>query len=65
MSIRISGFNSSGEVRLVNDDGKTVGYGELLVENAYSIEKDDEFGLSVKVVWTPEYQEFQNLIAGI
>lgn len=52
--MRIAGFNSSGEARIVDDDGRLVAYGELRLADAYSVERGDRFALEVVVTWTPQ-----------
>ena len=53
---RIAGFTDTGEVRIVDDHGRLVGYGELRLEDAHltGAERGDRFGLEVVVTWTPE-----------
>jgi hypothetical protein len=54
--MKIAGFNDRGEARIVNDDGRLVGYGELRLEDAHltGIERGDRFGLEVVVTWVSE-----------
>ena len=54
--MKIAGFTQSGEVRIVDDDGRLVGYGELRLQDAHltGIDRGDRFGLEVVVTWTPE-----------
>jgi hypothetical protein len=54
--MKIAGFNDRGEARIVNDDGRLVGYGELRLEDAHltGIERGDRFGLEVVVTWVAE-----------
>jgi hypothetical protein len=53
---RIAGFTESGEVRIVDDRGTLLAYGELRLENAEltGIDRGDRFGLEVVITWTPE-----------
>jgi hypothetical protein len=54
--VRITGFNDAGEVRIIDDEGRLAGYGELRLEDAHitGVDKGDRFGLEVVVTWTPE-----------
>lgn len=53
---RIAGFSDRGEARIVDADGRFVGFGELMVEDAHltGIEPGDVFSLSLRITWTPE-----------
>lgn len=55
MSFRIAGFNDRGEARIVDEAGRLVGFGELLLEDAHltGVEPGDLFGVALKVSWTP------------
>jgi hypothetical protein len=52
--MRIAGFNDRGEVRIVDDHGRLVAYGELRLEDAHltGVDTGDRFGLEVLVTWT-------------
>jgi hypothetical protein len=54
--MRIAGFNERGEARIVDDDGKVVGYGEMRLEDAQitGIDRGDRFPLEIVITWTPE-----------
>jgi hypothetical protein len=54
--MRIAGFNDRGEVKIVDDEGRLAGYGELRLEDAHmtGIDAGDRFALEVHVTWTPE-----------
>ena len=54
--MRIAGFNDRGEARIVNDEGRLVGYGELRLEDAHltGIERGDRFALEVVITWVAE-----------
>jgi hypothetical protein len=54
--MRIAGFNAQGEARIVDDEGRLVGYGELRLVDAdvTGIERGDHVALEVVVTWTPE-----------
>jgi hypothetical protein len=51
--MRIGGFNERGEARIVDDQGRLVGFGELRLEDAdiTGIEPGDRFALEVVVTW--------------
>jgi hypothetical protein len=53
--MRIAGFNERGEARILDDDGRLVGYGELRLEDAHitGIDAGDRFPLEVVITWTP------------
>ena len=55
MSYRIGGFTQRGEVRILDDRGYLVGYGELRLEDAHltGVDAGDTFPLTVHVTWTP------------
>jgi hypothetical protein len=52
--MRIAGFNDRGEARIVDQEGRLVGFGELRLEDATltGIERGDRFALEVVVTWT-------------
>jgi hypothetical protein len=54
--MRIAGINNRGEVRIVDDEGRLAGYGELRLTDAHitGIDRGDRFDLEVVVTWTPE-----------
>jgi hypothetical protein len=54
--MKIAGFNERGEAKIVNDDGRLVGYGELRLEDAHitGIDRGDRFALEVRITWTPD-----------
>jgi hypothetical protein len=53
--VRIAGFNDRGEVRIVDDDGRLVGFGELRLQDAHltGVDIGDRFALEVVVTWVP------------
>ncbi len=55
MALRIAGFNDHGEARILDDHGRLVGYGELVLADAglTGIDPGDAFPLEVRVTWTP------------
>jgi hypothetical protein len=55
-AMRITGFSDTGEARIVDDEGRLVGYGELRLENAHitGVERGDRFALEIVVTWTPD-----------
>jgi hypothetical protein len=54
--MRIVGFNNRGEARIVDDEGRLVGFGELRLQDAHitGVERGDRFDLEVVVTWVPE-----------
>jgi hypothetical protein len=56
MRFKIAGFSDRGEARLVDSDGRIVGFGELVLEDAHltGLEPGDTFALSLRVTWTPQ-----------
>jgi len=54
--VKIAGFNDRGEARIVDDQGRLVGFGELRLEDAHltGVERGDRFALEIVVTWTPE-----------
>jgi hypothetical protein len=54
--VRITGFTDNGEVRIVDDEGRLAGYGELRLEDAHitGVDSGDRFALEIVVTWTPE-----------
>jgi hypothetical protein len=54
--MKIAGFTDRGEARIVDDEGRLVGYGELRLEDAHltGVDRGDRFALEVVVTWTPE-----------
>jgi hypothetical protein len=54
--MRIAGFSDRGEARIVDDNGRLVGYGELRLQDAEhtGVDRGDRFALEVVVTWTPE-----------
>ena len=52
--MRIVGFNERGEARIVDHDGRVVGYGEVRLCDADTagIERGDRFDLEVVITWT-------------
>lgn len=61
--MRIVGFNDRGEARIVDDDGRFVGFGELRLEDAHltGIERGDRCALEVVITWTPELPDPDDL----
>jgi hypothetical protein len=53
-SFRIAGFSDRGEARIVDADGRLVGFGALVLDDAHltGIETGDTFALSLRVTWT-------------
>jgi hypothetical protein len=54
--MRIEGFNSRGEARIIDDDGRLVGHGELRLDEArgHGLDRGDRVALEVVITWTPE-----------
>jgi hypothetical protein len=54
--MRIAGFSDRGEARIVDDAGRTVGFGELRLVDAEltGVERGDRFELELRVTWTAE-----------
>ena len=54
--MRITGFTARGEARIIDHDGRLVGYGELQLEDAQvtGVEQGDRFALEVVITWTPD-----------
>jgi hypothetical protein len=54
--MRIAGFSERGEARIVDDEGRLVGYGELRLRDAEhgGVERGDRFEIDVVVTWVPE-----------
>jgi hypothetical protein len=54
--MRIAGFSDRGEARIVDEDGRLVGYGELRLRDAEltGVDRGDSFALEVVITWTPE-----------
>jgi hypothetical protein len=52
--MRIGGFNDRGEAKIVDENGRLVGYGELRLEDAHitGIDRGDRFALEVVITWT-------------
>jgi hypothetical protein len=55
MSFRVAGFSDRGEARIVDEHGRVVGFGELVLEDAHltGLEPGDSFPLTLRVTWTP------------
>ncbi|HLJ02205.1 MAG TPA: hypothetical protein VKT31_02130 [Solirubrobacteraceae bacterium] len=55
MSYRVAGFSDRGEARIVDEHGRVVGFGELVLEDAHltGLEPGDRFPLTLRVTWTP------------
>jgi hypothetical protein len=53
--VKIAGFTDRGEVRIVDDQGRLAGYGELHLADAHltGMERGDRFPLEVAVTWIP------------
>ena len=56
MGFRIAGFSDRGEARIVDEHGRVVGCGELVLDDAHltGLEPGETFGISVRVTWTPQ-----------
>jgi hypothetical protein len=56
MAFRIAGFSDRGEARIVDEQGRLIGFGELELDDAHltGVESGDSFALSLRVTWTPE-----------
>jgi hypothetical protein len=55
-AMRIAGFSDRGEARIVDDDGRLVGYGELRLQDAEitGVDSGDRFALELVVTWIPQ-----------
>jgi hypothetical protein len=53
--LRIAGFSDRGEARIVDGEGRLVGFGALVLEDAHltGVEAGDTFPLTLRVTWTP------------
>jgi hypothetical protein len=54
--MKIAGFTDRGEARIIDDQGRLVGYGELRLQDAHltGVDRGDRFDLEVVITWTPE-----------
>jgi hypothetical protein len=54
--MKIAGFTDRGEARIIDDEGRLVGYGELRLQDAHltGVDRGDRFDLEVVITWTPE-----------
>jgi hypothetical protein len=61
--MKIAGFNDRGEARIVDDEGRLVGYGELRLEDAHltGMERGDRFALEVVVTWVAELPDADDI----
>lgn len=55
MAFRVAGFNDHGEARIVDEHGRLIGFGELVLEHAEltGIDRGDIYDLQLRVTWTP------------
>jgi len=60
---RIAGFSDRGEARIVDEEGRVVGFGQLLLDDAHltGMERGDVFALSLRVTWTPDLPDPDSL----